>query len=52
MNDNSGNFIALDIECGNIHASLALIYGPNDDSPGFYDMVLEAIGNFENESIV
>lgn len=36
-----------------MHASLALIYGPNDDNRGgSYNMVSEAIGNFENESTV
>lgn len=52
VNDNSGKFLALDIELSNIRASLAVIYGPNEDNPGFYNMVSEAISNFKNDNII
>lgn len=52
VNDNSGNFLALDIELSNIRVSLAVIYGPNEDNPGFYNMVSEAINNFKNDNII
>lgn len=31
--------LALDNEFGNILASLAVIYGPNEDNPGFYNIL-------------
>lgn len=36
----------------NIRVSLAVIYGPNEDNPGFYNMVSEAINNFKNDNII
>lgn len=52
VNDNSGNFLALEIKLSNIRASVAVIYGLNEDNPGFYNMVSEAISNFKNDNII
>lgn len=54
VNDNSGNSLALNIEFGNIRSSLAVIhvYGPNEDNPGFYNIVSESISNFKNDNII
>ena len=35
--DVSGNFLILEIELGKINLLLAVIYGPNKDSPEFYN---------------
>ena len=35
--DTNGNVLLLDIEISNVRMSLVSIYGPNDDTPLFYD---------------
>lgn len=42
--------LTLVIQC--IRASLAVIYGPNEDNPSFYNMVSEAISNFKNDNVI
>ena len=50
--DDSGNYLALDINISNIRATLVVVYGPNKDDPSFYEMISEAMNNFENDNII
>ena len=46
--DNNGNLIIVDIEINNKRISLINIYGPNRDSPDFYEQIgnmLKELGN-------
>ena len=51
--DAEGNYIILDVEldgCG--RCTMAVLYGPNEDNPGFYRSVFSYITNFENEKVI
>ena len=41
--DNNGNMLALDIEIDELRITLVNIYGPNNDSPSFFDDLSEVI---------
>lgn len=50
--DLSGNFLALDIIVDNVRLTLVTVYGPNTDSPSFYEQIMLLIDDFENESYI
>lgn len=43
VTDDSGNFIALDINIGDQRVCLISVYGPNDDTPLFYDELSKVV---------
>ena len=47
-----GNFLALDLEIENNRITLITIYGPNTDSPMFYDKIIDVLNLFDNESCI
>ena len=49
---NDGNFLALDLEIANNKLTLITVYGPNTDSPSFYDKITEVIGLYGNDSFI
>ena len=50
--DTNGNVLLLDIEISNARMTLVSIYGPNDDSPLFYDRLKNSIVKYGNENII
>lgn len=48
----NGNFIILDMEIEGKKITLVSLYGPNDDSPQFYENVLQKVDEFENEEVI
>ena len=50
--DDRGNMLILDIELEGKKFTLANIYGPNEDSPGFFLKVQEKIEEFDNEHVI
>ena len=50
--DATGNFVAIDIETERLRFTLLTLYGPNTDSPEFYNNINEILGDFENLSMV
>ena len=50
--DDCGNFLALSIEIDGINTTLITVYGPNTDSPGFYDLISETIESFNNDHVI
>ena len=51
-NNDTGNRIFLDVTVNNYKFTLVNIYGPNIDSPEFFESVSTNIANFENASII
>lgn len=49
--DNDGNLLALDMVIEENKVTLINIYGPNSDTPNFYDMVRDGLFDFDNEYI-
>lgn len=49
--DNDGNLLALDMVIEENKVTLINIYGPNSDTPNFYDMVRDVLLDFDNEYI-
>ena len=51
--DEQGNFVILDVDLGgNGRCTLLVLYGPNEDNPGFYRSVFSLIGNFANDNVI
>ena len=50
--DPEGNYVALDIEMAEKRITLINIYGPNRDTPAFYQNMDEIIEEFQNLSII
>ena len=50
--DPNGNFLILDVSCGDTRFSLCSLYGPNSDSPTFYDELFEHIENIGNSEFI
>ena len=46
--DELGNRLALDVEIEDYRITLVNIYGPNNDSPAFYDDLNDVVNEFEN----
>ncbi|VDI42705.1 Hypothetical predicted protein [Mytilus galloprovincialis] len=47
-----GNYLILDMTIHEYRITLADIYGPNNDNPGFFTEVQEVISNIQNSSII
>ena len=50
--DCMGNFVCLDIQIENKNVTLLNLYGPNKDSPQFYDTISEIIQDFGNDYVI
>ena len=50
--DQDGNLLGLNIKLEENKITLITVYGPNTDSPDFYNKVSEVIEDFKNESII
>ena len=51
--DYVGNLLVLDIKlCNELNVSLVNIFGPNQDSPDFYNKIYDIIHEFDNEFII
>ena len=50
--DNSGNYILLDLTIDNRRITLGTVYGPNKDTPGFYEQLFENLESLNNASII
>ncbi len=50
--DPDGNYVALDINVGEKRITLITCYGPNRDTPSFYEGLHEIIEDFQNLSII
>ena len=50
--DLNGNFLALDIDIEGSRTTLISLYGPNRDSPDFYDLISDTIETFDNDKII
>ena len=50
-NDN-GNMIILDLTIETLRLTLVNVYGPNFDSPGFYDNLVQHVSTFDNASLI
>jgi exonuclease III len=49
--DENGNYIAIDISCGESRFTLISIYGPNEDNELFFVKLTQIAHEFENSSI-
>ena len=52
MSDETGNLLALDLTIENKRMSLITIYGPNDDTPIFYEGLSDIIRELQNQDII
>ena len=52
VNDINGNFLALDIIIEGKQLSLITLYGPNEDTPRFYEKKSDIISNLNNNNII
>ena len=50
--DSSGRFLVLDLEKDSLKLSIACIYAPNTDSPGFFHEVMAKISSFHAQKII
>lgn len=50
--DNTGNFLALELVIEGDKLTLITMYGPNIDTPMFYDNVAETINDFNNDLFI
>jgi hypothetical protein len=50
--DPKGNFIILDVSTQEQHLSLVALYGPNEDSPDFYENLKSKLVSLSNTSII
>ena len=50
--DPQGNYIILDIKAINQQFTLCALYGPNEDSPKFFENISNSITNINNVSII
>ena len=51
-NDDHGNLLAIDIEIEHKKITLINLYGPNNDSPEFFNKVSDIIENFNNQTVI
>ena len=51
-NDTNGNMLLLDIEIEEHRITLATIYGPNKDDPGFFECLKRKINAIGNKDII
>lgn len=52
INDDIGNFIALDVTIEKNRLTLVNLYGPNNDNPDFYEKVFETIDGLNNDKYI
>ena len=52
MSDETGNLLALDLTIENKRMSLITIYGPNNDTPIFYEGLSDIIRELQNQDII
>ena len=52
LNDETGNFLIIDLETNNKRFILTNIYGPNQDDPAFYKNIYSKILSFSNCNII
>lgn len=52
LNDTQGNYLIVDISVQSKRFTLAVIYGPNVDSPQFFKALFEEIDSIGNESLI
>ena len=52
ITDSNGNFIVADISLDNNRLTLVNLYGPNDDSPAFYEHIMNQVDAFGNDYVV
>ena len=50
--DQNGNYAILDIKIFNHRMTIAVVYGPNEDKPVFYEILQRDIENFGNTSVI
>ena len=50
--DDQGNMLILDIKINNTHVLLLNIYGPNSDSPGFYETIKQVLYNRQFDHLI
>lgn len=50
--DNAGNLLGVEIQLEDKKITLITLYGPNNDTPTFYDNVTELIENFDNQQVI
>ena len=46
--DIGGNYLVLDLQIKDLDVTLINLYGPNNDTPSFYDNITEIINEFDN----
>ena len=52
LKDNSGNFLILNISYFNMKHSLTVLYGPNEDSPEFFENISKQLETLGNDSVI
>jgi len=52
IRDQNGNLLILDLEIEKHRISLAVIYGPNQDTPSFYENLKNSLLKIGNEKII
>lgn len=52
INEDTANYLILDISVQNNRFTLAVIYGPNSDNPQFFKSLFEDIDKLENDSVI
>ena len=50
--DPGGNWIVLDLEMISLRFTLISLYGPNEDSPDFFDNIGKMITDFNNPHVI
>ena len=50
--DTQGNYLILDLKICELRITMAVIYGPNNDEPSFYETFQKDLENFGNTSIL
>ena len=50
--DQNGNLLGLNIKIEDKSITLITLYGPNNDSPEFYNSVMDVIQEFKNETVI
>ena len=50
--DLNGNYLVLDIEIDKQKLTLLSLYGPNTDSPNFFEQIINVIEDFRNENYI
>ena len=50
--DKCGNFLIMDLTVDNNRFTLVNLYGPNIDSPMFFEEVIQIVNQFNNDSLI